>query len=288
MKKEPSFEKEGAEKMPQYKTMTFEEYEEKEGHNPIYVFEVEKNEKKITYFGVKHSNQPDDPMFGEIEKRFKQADPQIVFVEGMHFSKNGKQELIEEMKKADAKTVINDWGESGFTFKLAADAGIGVESPEPDFTEEVENQLSLGFSKEEIFAYYVYRQANSYQRIPEKPPIEEYLGSYIERFQKDTDWKDFDYSFEHLQQIGKEIWGDRGDITKEDAWRTDPVPYKNKKSALWNNVNRICQQSTYFRDKFMVHRIEEVMKKHDRLFIVFGSSYAFMQEPALRELFEKK
>ena len=272
--------------IPKYETMTFEEYAEKT-HNPVYVYEIEDGQKKITYFGVKHSNQPDNQMFKEIEQKFRDANPQVVFVEGMHFSENGKQELIKEMKEADAKTVINDWGESGFAFKLAADAGVEVESPEPNFTEEVENLVELGFSKDEIFAYYVYRQANSYQRIPEKPPIEEYIGSYIERFQKDTGWKDFDYSFEHLQQIGKEIWGDRGDIEKEDAWRTDPVPYKNKKSSLWNNVNRISQQSSYFRDRYTIHRIEETMKKHDRLFIVFGSSHAFIQERALRNLFEK-
>lgn len=266
--------------------MTFEEYEEKEGHNPIYVFEIEKNGKKITYFGVEHSNNPNRPMFEEIKKRFKETNPQVVFVEGMHFSNNAKEELVEEMKETNPETIIKEWGESGFAFKLAADAGIDVESPEPSFSEEVENLLSLGFTKEEIIAYYVYRQANSYQRMPEKPPIEEYLGSYIERFQKDTNWEGFDYSLEHLKKVGEEIWGERGDIAKEDAWRTDPVPYKDKKSALWNNVNRISQQSSYFRDRFMVHRIEETMKENDRLFIVFGSSHAFMQEPTLRKLFE--
>lgn len=268
-------------------TMTFEEYAEKE-HNPIYVFEIENKEKKITYFGVEHSNNSEKPMFEEIKEKFKESNPQVVFVEGMHFSKNGKQELIKEIKKADPKIIIKEWGESGFVFKLATDAEVEVESPEPNFTEEIENLLSLGFSKDEIFAYYVYRQANSYQQMPEKPSIEDYLGSYIKRFQKDTCWEDFNYSLEHLKQIGKKIWGERSNIKEYDVWRTNPVPYKDKKIALWNNVNRISQQSSYFRDKFMVQRIQEVMKNNDRLFIVFGSSHAFMQEPALRKMFENK
>src|SRR5581483_947298 len=169
-------------------SMTFEEYAQKE-HSPVYVFEIKKDGKKIVYFGVEHSNKPDKPMFQEIKKRFEETNPQIVFVEGMHFGEGQKEILVEEMKKEDAEKVIKEWGESGYTFKLAADAGAEVESPEPNFREEIENLLSLGFTKEEIFAYYVYRQANSYQRMPQKPAIEEYLGSYIKRFQKDSDWE---------------------------------------------------------------------------------------------------
>ena len=270
----------------QYEIMAFEEYAEKQ-HNPIYVYEIKFDDKRITFFGSEHSYQPEKPMFKDIETKFKEANPQIVFVEGMHFGEDQKEQLIEEMKKADTEEVIKKWGESGFAFKLAANARVDVESPEPDLKEEIQYLLEQRFTKEEIFAYYGYRQANSYHLMSKETPIEEYLTSFIKYFKKDTNWNDFNYSIDHLKQIGKRIWDKRGDLSKKDELRTNPVPYKSKRGKF-NNINRISQQSSYFRDRFMIQKIEEAMKKNDRLFIVFGSTHAFMQEPTLRKLFEKK
>src|SRR3989344_6497306 len=102
----------------EYKTMTFEEYQ---GHETPYVYEVKKDAKKITFYGAAHSYDSKDPQFKEIEKKFKEANPEVVFVEGMNSLSIEK--IIEELKGKSDEKVIQEMGEQGFTLKLAAKAG---------------------------------------------------------------------------------------------------------------------------------------------------------------------
>lgn len=261
--------------------MTFEEYAQKK-HNPVYVFNVEFGTKKVTYFGAEHSLNPESMMFARIEEEFKKADPQIVFVEGMYFSSD-KQGAIEKYKNIDKESVIKNHGESVYVFKLAADAGIEVDSPESTYKDEITSLLQQEFSKEEIFCFYGYRQINGLHRLADKSKFNEELTRYISIFQRESQWENFDYSIEHLEKIGKSVWGEvRGAIMTNDRYRTIPVPPEDKK--LLTVINRINQGVTHFRDCNVVRRIIEALKTHDRLFIIFGSTHAVMQEPALRYL----
>lgn len=269
--------------------MTFEEYAEKE-HDTPYVFETEHGNKKITYFGAAHSANLESPMFEQIREKFDEIKPQMVFVEGITNLKNRKQEIIEWLRSINEAEAIRQMGETGFISKLAIKTGTNFDSPEPNPKEEIKSLENHGFSREEIFAYYAYRQQVHYFRVKEEDrniPVEEYLSKYIQNFQKNTNWKNFNYSFNHLKEIGKKIWGEQGDIKKNYHSRVNPVPSEVKRRN-WRRVNEVAQQSSYFRDKYIIHRIEETMKKYDRLFIVYGASHAVMQEPALRRMLENK
>src|SRR3989344_5928624 len=172
-------------------------------------------------------------------------------------------------------------GEQGFTLKLAAKAGAKIESPEPNFKDEIQYLIDQGFQKDEIFAFYTYRQIDQYYRTPKEIPLEEYLQPYVNEFKDTADWQDFDYSIEHLKEIGNTIWGKVGDILKKDKEesRWNPVPSEVKQ---WTNVNVIAQQSCYFRQNFIMQRAQKTMEEKDRLFIVFGASHAYMLEPGFK------
>ena len=133
------------------KTMSFEEYAEMHHETP-YVFEIESGDKKIVYFGAEHSRDPENSMFGEIEQKFRDANPQIVFVEGMTNLEDRKQEDIEKLKEKSREEVIKELGEPGFALKLAVEAGIEIESPEPKFDEEINYLVEHGFNRDKIFA----------------------------------------------------------------------------------------------------------------------------------------
>ena len=75
-----------------------------------------------------------------------------------------------------------------------------------------------------------------------------------------------------------------GEAMINDGYRTTPIPPEDKK--LFTSINRINQEVTHFRDCNVVRSIVDALKTHDRLFIIFGSSHAVMQEPALRYLAE--
>jgi hypothetical protein len=283
-KKQKFIPKANSVKMLQPKTMTFEKFA-KIKYNTPYFFELATGDKKLFYFGTRHSRDANDSIFEQIKQKFKEFSPQIVFVEGHTSLEKKKQQTLNELKKLDNAEVINKFGEPGFALKLAAMAGVDVESPEPSREKEIASLVEQGFTKEEIFAYYGYRVLDQYYRImKENSSVEEYLKSYLGGFIENSNWSDFDYSLEYLQKIGKQIWGKRGDLHTNDLFRARPSPWKA--GPKWTRVNDLAQQSSYFRNTFILQRIIEVLKEKDRLFVLFGASHAYMQEPELRKIFK--
>ncbi len=265
--------------------MSFQEYAERE-HDVPYVFELNKGDKTLTYYGADHSHNPENPMFADIEQRFQKSKPQLVIVEGISQLEKQKEKFKVALKESSREDIIKRMGEPGFALKLAIDAGIDVKSPEPELNEEIGHLIEQGYGKEEIFAFYMYRSANQYQRTPNTPSIEEYLQPDMEEFKTSTNWENFDYSIANLQGIGNRLWGDRGALDSEEfsEERIDPVPWGGKKD-MQTVVNQIAAQSSLFRDEYMVKQLQEILKQKDKVFIVFGASHAYMQEPAIKVLF---
>ena len=54
-----------------------------EGGPRIRILYLEQNEKKLLFYGSIHSNDPDDSMFEDIERRFLELQPDIALVEGL-------------------------------------------------------------------------------------------------------------------------------------------------------------------------------------------------------------
>lgn len=272
--------------------MTWEEYATREHPTP-YIFTLQQGDKKLVYIGADHSNDPSNPMFGQIEAEFDAAHPDVVFVEGVENLEEIKADserlsaILEMLKGATEKEMIEKYGESGFGLKLAADAGIDFYSPEPGLENEIALLLKQGFAREHIFAYYTYRQLYQYDRQNVSVSLESYLESGILKdIQKVTQWKDFDYSVDALKKIGTAIWGENGDVYKNIFTHERASPLPNDKVFV-TEVTKIAQRVSKFRDEYMINEMGEVLKKYDRPFVIFGASHAYMQRPALESLFVK-
>jgi len=270
-------------KEPRQEIMTFEEYENRHHETP-YVYELEDGEKKLTYFGAEHSRDPENPQFKRLEQEFRKIQPQLIFVEGIEDMEGFIKKELENIKESEIAAVIGKYGEKGLAIKLAIKAGVEFQSPEPNEEEQVANLLEQGFSQEDIFAHYVYFNAEQYQYHGGEPS-EEILESIIKKFKADFDWTDFDFSLGHLKQIWQRLWPDRADPLDFNFSRLDPVK-REANLGTWTVVNEINSQRNIFRDQFMMEKIKQALENVNRLFIVYGASHAYMQEPALRKLFE--
>lgn len=268
--------------------MSFEEYAKIE-HEVPYVYELKQGDREVLYFGVDHSNDISNPQFNEIQKKFNEIKPDVVFVEGFDSLAEKKEKAVEHISKNTIEDLTKSFGESGFVLKLAVSSGADFDSPEPKFKTEIEYLLKKGFSKEDIFAFYLYRQISQYDRSVENVNIEEYLNLLIADIKNQTDWQNFDYSILHLKKIGEKIWGEKGDLYSKEfsIERVDPTPWENR-TEMQTIITKIAQESNQFRNGYMIQRIQEVLKDKKKLFIVFGASHAVMQEPALKKMFEVK
>lgn len=253
----------------------------KDHRQRTYVYTLKTGKKSLTYFGSTHTNDPKDIMFRDLQGEFVQAKPDIVYVEGHTYINHNKEKVVREEKTKSIEETKMD-GEGHFTLKLAVDAGIAFESPEPPADEEIAYILSKGFSKKDIFSYYVYRMIDQYLRTQENPTLEkckEYIVPTINRFQKDSGWNGKD-----IHSFAQEIIGSlKLDDPKFYRKLVDPIPWDNRAQHATNEISSL---SSCFRDMYIFRRIKEGLKKHNSLFVVYGSAHAVKHEPALRALFE--
>ncbi len=268
-----------------FPVMSFEEYSQRKHVQP-YIYEIEAGAKKLSYFGSHHSHDPNDPMFAEIENMLEPLDAQLVMVEGFEGLNENKEQIIENLSTESYEEAIERGGEFRFTMKLAASRGIDMQSPEPKSSDEIKH-LESRFSREGIFVFYLYRSLNQYWRLNEakRPSIDDYLKLELEDFKALTEWENFDYSIDNLEYIGRDIWGAEGDFDNKEVAsdRIDPIPWPDKQETQ-TVINDIARASTRYRDEYIVTKIKEALEKHDRVFVVYGASHAYMQEPALRAL----
>lgn len=267
--------------------MTAEQYSHTEHATP-YIFELQGEDKELRYFGSPHVRDPKNPLFGEIEAAFNEANPDIVFVEGVNV-RGDRDKFNERVKAATREEAIEHTGESGFTLKLGVDKGIEWRSPEPTDEDLYENLLAKGFSKDQIFAWDVFHILPQYNRLMKKEGFRNYVQGFIDRFKQSTNWEGFDYSYERAIQLGEQILGRSLDVENEPEALDfiDPIPWDEKKERQ-TILNRISEQSSLFRDRKIVSDIADALKNHKRIFVVYGASHAAMQEPALRKLVEEK
>jgi len=247
-----------------------------------YVFEINNGEKKIFYYGSSHTNESDDPIFKEIKKEFDRINPDIVYIEGWQ-SINNKKDTVRGVIKKESLDETKLEGENHFTLKLGIDAGKDFESPEPDFQKEIVYLLEKGFSKKDIFFFYTYRDIDQYQRQHKERKLEEckkYIESEFKIFRRDSGWDGAE-----LDLLEKEIVAEL-DVNNTDKYhlQVDPIPWEGSSQTILNEVSR---NSSNFRDEYIFERIAEGLKKHNKIFVVYGSAHAVKQEPALRALIEK-
>lgn len=268
------------------KIMTAEEYAQIRHERP-YIFELKDGDKELSYFGARHSYDPENSQFSELEKVFDEVSPDIVFVEGI--SKVGnKKERNEKVKSTSRDEMIKNIGEPGLAIKLAVEKGIEWRSPEPSGKDLYNFCVEQGFSKDEIFAWVILHLLPQYQRGVEKSGFKNYVHRFIERFREDTNWENFDYTYENGVKIAEQIIGRQIDVENESNAGdfVDPIPWDAKKENQ-TVINRVGRATSVFRDRKIVSEIIEAFNNHKKVFVVFGASHAVMQEPALKEFFRK-
>ena len=246
-----------------------------------YAYELAGSGKRLSVFGSAHIHDPEDPIYGEIDSAFKNAQPDMVYVEGMEGIENDRERVIahvQGMSADDARKV----GENMYTLKLAVEAGIPFESPEPTHRDEISYLLRMGFPREIIYAQTFYRAVVQFQQTynaTNPAAFREYLVPYRSRFIRDSGWD------EHaIAEMDAHLFGTL-DLADREAYarKLDPMPWQG---AHESSLNSLSAASTEYRDRHILGRLADGLSRHDSLFVTYGSGHAVSLEPALRALIE--
>ncbi len=264
------------------KLMTAEAYAELTHETP-YIFILEKDGKQLTYFGSPHTDDPESPVFSDIESRYRSADPDMVFVEGFADLQGHEEESKKWALSLSREDAIR-MGESGFALWLAERDGKETKSPEPHFEDEIGHLESSGFTREEIFVFCVARYLLQYQRsIDKQTPMAEYVQSELDFLARAAHWQGFPFTLDHFIALYEKFIGKLFDPTDESLKSvSDPIPWRD--APAQTRINEISRASSKFRDMHIIEEVGKTLQSHNNLFVVYGASHAVMQEPAMRML----
>lgn len=252
----------------------------------------------LDFCGIVHANNPDDPNDKEMLDRVKQElgnflsrssdHEKIVLLEGWRGPQTDMDNLSED-------GLVRAGGEVALADRMARQAGIEIASPEPDGKEEFD-QLCREFPSDEVFYWYVARQAVQWER-EEAVPSSDQSNEQSERRERVQDkfqdlvgkledtlghppsFRETLGSFEVLSETHRRLFEselDWNDIGHFEA-HANPLDDNSVMNTIHNRSNQI-------RDEHIAQVIQEQIWAGKDVFCVYGDGHAYTLEPALREL----
>lgn len=252
-----------------------------------HAYELHQGDKTLVYYAPGHTYEPTVLIEG-LKQKFLEVGPDLVLVEGMPFINNlGPVQLESRFGAVSDVNLLHKNGEPAYTVKLAVENGVQVLSPEPPEGENIEHLLRLGFSREEVFAEHAANAIREFHLQQSVSSLDEYMQPYLNMFAEEFGWKDFAFTMEHFRIVARSVWSGQHGLSDDEFYKevSDPIPWEDKQ-VPYGRTNQIAAAWNDYRDAYMVDFIQEQLKKRNKLFVVFGTTHAVRQEPALRKVFD--
>src|SRR5262245_47349725 len=243
-----------------HQILSFDEYAAIRQATP-YVVEVANDERRLLLFGSQHSSDPVDPMFDQIERSFARLQPVFALHEG-----------TPPAVEPDREIAIRRHGEAGLVRYLAARAGIGTASMDIPLAAEA-SLLCRRIGPRNALVFLVVRQLASFNRKTARMDFDTYFGEFFETIAPALHLATIDWPLieaEHARLLGHPLVAAQVTGLETNPMRDD-MP--TQPIARWSNRRR---------DEYMLRRLLQALREHQRVFATVGVTHAVMLEPALR------
>src|SRR5262245_39271088 len=228
------------------------------------------NSGRLVYIGARHTNDPSDLQFSDIEKAWDDLKPTVAFYEGTGVR---TWSTIEQ--------AIRVAGEPGLVQFLAKKASIPLISLEPSEQDEA-TYLLTKFNPEQVKLFYTLRVVSEMRQRQNRSEPELRLDA-IDVMQRLSTLKGLENvvrTIEELEAAYRHYW------TKPANWSDAPRDWFNplKSSSETGGVftNEINQESSNFRDVNMYSVLSTAVLEGKRVIAVVGRDHVQMQALALK------
>ena len=228
------------------------------------------NGGRLVYVGARHSYDPTDLQFLDIQKAWDALRPTVAFYEGGAVRMRSTTELV-----------IRDAGESGLVQFLAEKDSVPSISLEPSEQDEATHLLAK-FNPEQVKLFYTLRVVSEMRQRQNRLEPELRLAAIdvMERLSKLKGLENVVRTTEELEAAYRHYW------TKPANWSDAPRDWFNplKSSSETGGVftNEINQESSTFRDVNMYSVLTTAVLERKRVFAVVGRDHVPMQALALK------
>jgi hypothetical protein len=240
--------------------LTFSEYATRR-HTVPYVVDLVRGTSQLVLFGVRHSSDPAEPMFDQIEAAFSKLTPAFSLHEG-----------TPPAVETDREISIRRHCETGLVRYLSARAGIATASMDIPLVEEA-RLLRREIGPDRALVFLVVRQLASFNRKTARPDFDAYFKDFFDLIAPGLELAQIDWP--HIEREHVRLLGRRPSAHHVTGVETDPM-----RDEL--PTQRIARVSNRLRDEHMLARLLEATAAHERVFATVGVTHAVMLEPALR------
>ncbi len=239
-----------------------------------YIWQLEKGKQKLVYFGANHSHDPENHQYDVLRGTW------AAFVRSTE--KSARVALEEGSLSPVFDTdieAIERAAEGGLLQRLSAREQVKILCPEPSPQEEYA-AVSAQFGSEMYFFYWGCMYAAQRYRLPENPDPEIYIKHALKSdVLKILGKNSAEFTWERFIELCKTYETAGFGSENEEWWESAVNPVKT--GYILNTVSRFVSR---FRDEYVVQEIEKLWKEGNSIFVVYGRSHAFMQEPYLRSV----
>jgi hypothetical protein len=245
--------------------------------NP-YILEFKNGKKHLVFCGVNHLTDKNDTLndlYVSIEKKFFQFKPQVAVNEGGDVSKKYYKSKGDALRKG---------GEIGLLKVLSDSLKIATVNGDADTPFEF-SELLKTYTKGELLAYIVTERCMwglKDQNITKLDIIEKRFNNFVENYiinRGGVALNETERSFNFFKTNYEKLLNRPFDL--EELEPTDPFDPNGKFQAIGRTSKEI-------RDQFLLKTIDQLLDKHDKVFVVFGGWHLLTCEPGLKEIMNRK
>lgn len=239
-----------------------------------YLIKLKQDERLLTFFGCRHTNDVHDEQNAIIEEVWRQ------FVTNQNKRKIAFCEGGLRPYESDKELAIEKYSEPGLLTWLAKRDNIPLASREPDETAEINYLLAQQFKVSEIMTYYFGRQMLQWLRANHKhnPDWQQYAKRHVASYARLEPLHKENLGLAKVLEMFRETTGETFSEKNDEHLYKISAPTSNNVSAA----------SGIYRDISLFEAISKSWKNGMDVFVLYGSGHAIVLEPALNSLMGKR
>lgn len=248
-----------------------------------YVVRFDDGKKRVSFVAAFHANSSESQTFKLINKEYGYLKPLAVIIEGIESQRGfSHPHYVKAIKDTPQEELFRLRGEPFYAAYLANRDNVPFTGAEPSDKQIKEGFIKAGGNINDLAFLYITRQIPQLQRQgkSEKEGMEFLFGEFLK------------HQFENMG-LKEEI-----NIKKEDLIKwyelknkkkfdfitipTDVAAPLNDDSALY--TQKLNFQVNYLRNKHIITVISDVIKKYDRVLIVYGGGHFVQMRDVMIDL----
>ena len=242
------------------------------------LYKFTKSGHDLWYLAASHGTEVNSDTFKFIHYVLNTQKINIVIVEGFETGLELSPTSITGHILDGKTATFYPNGEPSFVIENALDKHIPFVGGEPSDKDIYNAILQKGFYAQDLLGFNFVRripQLKRSQQITNLESLQTQFNSYIKSKLKDFDIKDFNFTFEDFKNWYK--INQRKNLSLESGEKGETAPIDGP--YLTQKISKVI---TVIRDEHILKTINELLKKFQNVFIVYGSSHYRVEHLALK------